>query len=443
MRTVDLIMKKRNGEVLSQAEIEWLVAGYTNGEIQDYQMAAWAMAVYFQGMTAEETAHLTMAMVRSGDAIDPDSIPGIFVDKHSTGGVGDKTTLVVAPLVAAAGVSVAKMSGRGLGHTGGTVDKLESIPGFQVELSSNAFLHQIEQIGLAVVGQSGDLAPADKKLYALRDVTATVESIPLIAASIMSKKIASGARAIVLDVKTGNGAFMKKLDDAIALAKAMVAIGTQVGRKTVAIISDMNQPLGHAVGNANEVIEAIDTLRGQGPADLTRLSLVLGAQMLVLAGKVRDEVEGQRLLLASISNGSALEKFRQMIRYQGGNVDVLVDYTQMPHTNLHLDITASKDGYVAAIEAEQIGLAAMLLGAGRATKQDTIDPAVGVHVRAKVGQFVKKDETLATLAYKSGNAGRLQEAVLKAQHAFTISDHAEQAPPFLYVRVDETGVYNL
>lgn len=443
MRTVDLIMKKRNGHALSKDEIDFLIAGYTAGDIPDYQMSAWTMAIYFQGMNAEETAYLTMALVNSGDQINPDKIPGIFVDKHSTGGVGDKTTLVVAPLVSAAGVSVAKMSGRGLGHTGGTIDKLEAIPGFQVELTPEQFFAQVAQIGIAIVGQSGDMTPADKRLYGLRDVTATVESIPLIAASIMSKKIASGAKAIVLDVKTGNGAFMKTVDESIALAQAMVAIGTQVGRKTVALISDMNQPLGHAIGNANEVIEAIETLKGQGPTDLMKICLALGSQMLILAGKAADQAQAEVILRELIISGKALSKFQELILQQGGNQAVIEDYSLFSHTAFQLEIRATQMGIVTHIDAEHLGLAAMLLGAGRETKQSSIDYGVGIQVHMKVGSRVQASDLLATLHYNSVPLARLHEAELLVQQAFEIENSGGSVRPLLYAIVDENGVHRI
>lgn len=441
MRAVDIIAKKRDGHVLNDAEIRYLIAGYTDGSIPDYQMSAFAMAVYFQGMTAEETAHLTMAMAASGDQVNPDEVPGIFVDKHSTGGVGDKTSLVVAPLVAAAGVSVAKMSGRGLGHTGGTIDKLESIPGFQVELDAAAFFNQVARVGIAIVGQSGNLTPADKKLYALRDVTATVESIPLIAASIMSKKIASGARAIVLDVKTGDGAFMKTYEDAEALAKAMVEIGTQVGRETVAIISDMNQPLGYAVGNANEVIEAISTLQGHGPEDLTTLSLTIGGWMLKVAGKVDTAKAGIAYLRGQMIDGQAIHTFENWIHEQHGDARVTSDRTLFPQASQQQSIVAKQTGYVTAIAAEAIGHAAMLLGAGRARKNDSIDLGVGIQLRKKVGERVEMGEELALCQWNACEMSRVREACEAVGDAFQVTDEQITPPPLIYAIIDAQGVH--
>lgn len=397
MRMVDLIEKKRDGFELSTNEIQYIVTGYTAGTIEDYQMSAFLMAVYFQNMTERERADLTLAMAASGDQIDLSAIAGIKVDKHSTGGVGDTTTLVLGPLVAACGVPVAKMSGRGLGHTGGTIDKLEAIEGFHVELSTEDFIKQVNDIGVAVIGQSGNLTPADKKLYALRDVTATVNSIPLIASSIMSKKIAAGADAIVLDVKTGEGAFMKTAEDAEELAHAMVGIGNATGRKTMAIISDMSQPLGFAIGNALEVKEAIETLQGNGPEDLTELCLVLGSQMVVVGGKADNLDQARKMLEEVIDNGKALEVFRQFIQAQGGNPAVVDDVSLLPQARFVKEVPSRQEGYVSFMEADEIGTAAMVLGAGRATKDSEIDLAVGIVLHKKVGDFVKKGEAIATV----------------------------------------------
>lgn len=397
MRSVDLIQKKRDGGELTASELTYLIDGYSRGDIPDYQMSAWAMAVFFRGMTPRETAALTLAMANSGDQVDLGPISGVKVDKHSTGGVGDKTTLIIAPLVASVGIPVAKMSGRGLGHTGGTIDKLESIEGFRTELSRERFMSQVNEIGLAVIGQSGNLAPADKKLYALRDVTATVESIPLIASSVMSKKIAAGADAIVLDVKTGSGAFMKTLEQSEQLAKAMVDIGTDVGRNTAAVISDMDQPLGFAIGNALEVQESIETLKGNGPEDLTELCLTLGAHMVVLGGRADSVEAAKELLRGQINNGEALAKFKAFVDAQGGDASVADDPARLPQAPITIEVKAEGSGYVDAIEAEQLGLAAMLLGAGRATKEAPIDYAVGVMLRKKVGDSVQAGDTLALL----------------------------------------------
>ncbi|MDQ0286603.1 pyrimidine-nucleoside phosphorylase/thymidine phosphorylase [Desulfofundulus luciae] len=397
MRMYDIILKKRQGFELTTEEINFFVRGYTAGEIPDYQAAALLMAVFFQGLNYRETADLTLAMASSGDRVDLSGISGCKVDKHSTGGVGDKTTLVLAPLVAAAGVPVAKMSGRGLGHTGGTVDKLESIPGFKVNLAPDDFIRQVREVGVAVVAQTANLVPADKKLYALRDVTATVDSIPLIASSVMSKKIAAGADAIVLDVKAGSGAFMRSVDEASTLARTMVAIGRQAGKRTVAVISDMDQPLGFAVGNALEVREAIATLSGQGPSDLRELCLVLGGHMLVLAGAATDVEEGMNRLAGLLEGGRALDKFREMVKAQGGDPRVADEPDLLPEASYKEQVKAQEDGYVATIHAEKIGRAAMLLGAGRKAKEDTIDPAVGVVLHKKVGNRVKAGDVLATL----------------------------------------------
>ncbi|MGX1079008.1 pyrimidine-nucleoside phosphorylase [Bacillus sp. SLBN-57] len=394
MRMVDIITKKQNGEELTTEEIQFFIKGYTDGSIPDYQASALAMAIYFQDMTDRERADLTMAMVNSGETIDLSAIEGIKVDKHSTGGVGDTTTLVLAPLVAALDVPVAKMSGRGLGHTGGTIDKLEAIKGFHVELSKDEFIELVNRDKVAVIGQSGNLTPADKKLYALRDVTGTVNSIPLIASSIMSKKIAAGADAIVLDVKTGAGAFMKTDEDAVNLAKAMVRIGNNVGRQTMAVISDMSQPLGFAIGNALEVKEAIDTLKGEGPEDLTELVLTLGSQMVVLAKKAETLDEAREKLIDVMKNGKALQKFKDFLQNQGGDSSVADNPEKLPQAAYKIDVPAKEAGVVSEIVADQIGVAAMLLGAGRATKEDKIDLAVGIMLRKKVGDAVEKRRTI-------------------------------------------------
>ena len=403
MRMVDLIEKKRDGKELTTEEIRFFIEQYTNDSIPDYQVSALLMAIYFQDMTDRERADLTLAMVESGDQIDLSGIKGIKVDKHSTGGVGDTTTLVLGPLVAACGVPVAKMSGRGLGHTGGTIDKLEAIEGFHVELTTEEFTKQVNELKLAVIGQSGNLTPADKKLYALRDVTGTVNSIPLIASSIMSKKIAAGADAIVLDVKTGEGAFMKTVEDARLLAKAMVQIGNNVGRQTMAIISDMSQPLGFAIGNALEVQEAIDTLRGKGPADLTELCLVLGSQMVVVGGKAKDLDEARSMLLEVIENGSALEILKDFIQGQGGNPAVVDSPGLLPQAKYTFEVPSKEAGFVSFIEADEVGTAAMLLGAGRATKESVIDLAVGIVLHKKVGDQVKLGDSLATIHASTEN----------------------------------------
>ena len=430
MRMVDLIAKKRDGKELSKEEIEFIVEGYTRGDIPDYQMSAWAMAVFFRGMTPAETAHLTMAMARSGDLADLSHIRGVKVDKHSTGGVGDKTTLVVAPLVAAAGIPVAKMSGRGLGHTGGTIDKLESIPGFTTDLSPDAFVEQVNRIGIAVAGQTGNLTPADKKLYSLRDVTATVNSIPLIASSIMSKKIAAGADAILLDVKAGSGAFMKTVAEAWRLAVTMVDIGRPLGRRTVAVVSNMDQPLGLAVGNALEVREAVDALRGQGPEDLTRLALTLGAHMVVLGGKAGSFREAYEKLEKVLHSGEALEKFRQFVAAQGGNPDVADRPAELlPKAPYRITVPSPADGFVHGIQAEEIGLAAMTLGAGRASKESSIDPAVGVVLAKKVGDPVQRGEILAIL---HANREDVTDIRQKVERAFDIRPGRRKKPRLIH-----------
>jgi pyrimidine-nucleoside phosphorylase len=429
MRMVDLIAKKRDGHALSKEEIDFIIRGYTNGDIPDYQMSALAMAVFFRGMTEEETAALTMAMVHSGDVIDLSKIDGIKVDKHSTGGVGDTTTLVLGPLVASVGVPVAKMSGRGLGHTGGTIDKLESVPGFHVEIDNNQFIELVNKNKIAIIGQTGNLTPADKKLYALRDVTATVNSIPLIASSIMSKKIAAGADAIVLDVKTGAGAFMKDLEGAKQLAKAMVDIGKRVGRKTMAVISDMSQPLGYAVGNALEVKEAIDTLKGEGPEDLQELCLTLGSYMVYLAEKAPSLEEARALLENSIQEGKALETFKVFLEAQGGDASVVDDPSKLPQAKYQWELEAAEDGYVAEIVADEVGTAAMLLGAGRATKESTIDLSVGLVLRKKVGDSVKKGESLVTI---HSNTENIEEVKEKLQKNIRISSTPVGKPTLIY-----------
>lgn len=397
MRMVDIIAKKRDGKELTTEEIKFFINGYTDGSIPDYQVSALAMAIFYKDMTDRERADLTMAMVESGETIDLSAIEGIKVDKHSTGGVGDTTTLVLGPLVAALDVPVAKMSGRGLGHTGGTIDKLEAVEGFHVEITKEQFIDIVNRDKVAVIGQTGNLTPADKKIYALRDVTGTVNSIPLIASSIMSKKIAAGADAIVLDVKTGAGAFMKTEEDAKELAHAMVRIGNNVGRQTMAVISDMSQPLGFAIGNALEVKEAIDTLKGEGPEDLTELVLVLGSQMVVLAKKANTLEEAREMLIEVMKNGKATEKFKEFLNNQGGDSSIVDNPEKMPQAKYVIDVPAKTSGVISNIVADEIGIAAMLLGAGRATKEDEIDLAVGLMLRKKVGDAVKEGEPFVTI----------------------------------------------
>ncbi|PTG92470.1 pyrimidine-nucleoside phosphorylase [Staphylococcus chromogenes] len=433
MRMVDMISKKRDGHALSSEEIKFIIDGYTKGEIPDYQMSSLAMAIYFQDMTDEERAALTMAMVESGDKIDLSNIEGIKVDKHSTGGVGDTTTLVLAPLVAALGIPVAKMSGRGLGHTGGTIDKLESVEGFHVEISEDEFIQLVNEAKIAVIGQTGNLTPADKKIYALRDVTGTVNSIPLIASSIMSKKIAAGADAIVLDVKTGKGAFMQTVEDAEALAHAMVKIGNQVGRQTMAIISDMNQPLGRAIGNALELKEAIDTLKGQGPEDLTELVLTLGAQMVVLAQKAETLEDARAQLQSVIDNGAAVEKFKTFLSNQGGDASVVDDPSKLPTAKYTFELPAKQSGVVSEMVANEIGIASMMLGAGRQTKEDDIDLAVGLVLHKKIGDKVSEGESLLTIYANQEDVAAVKQ---KLYENITISASAE-APQLIYKMITE------
>ncbi|CUN51304.1 Pyrimidine-nucleoside phosphorylase [Roseburia hominis] len=419
MRMYDLILKKKQGGELSTDEIRYMIEGFTEGSIPDYQMSAMTMAICFRGMTPRETVDLTLAMRDSGDVLDLSGIKGVKVDKHSTGGVGDKTSLALTPIIAALGVPVAKMSGRGLGHTGGTIDKLECFDGFTTALSEEQFAGNVNTIGIAIAGQTANLAPADKKLYALRDVTATVDQMSLIASSIMSKKLASGSDAIVLDVKTGNGAFMKKLEDSRALAKEMVSIGTMAGKKTVAVITDMDQPLGRAVGNSLEVREAIDTLRGEGPADFKEVVFALGSQMLMLAGRAADEKEARALMEGVIQDGSALDKFAQFVRAQGGDAAPVYDTSLLPVAGKTLEVTAKESGYVHRILAEDIGIACMTLGGGRETKESAIDLSVGIILEKKNGNAVSDGEVLATI-YGNDDA-KMQAAYEKIAHAYEIA----------------------
>lgn len=432
MRAFDVIYRKRMGAELSREEIEFLVGGFVRGEIPDYQVSAFLMAVCIRGMSDRETADLTLTMAKSGDMVDLGAIPGVKVDKHSTGGVGDKTTLALIPMVAACGAPVAKMSGRGLGHTGGTVDKLESFRGWRSEMTRQAFIDQVNRIGCAVAGQSGNLVPADKLIYALRDVTATVDSIPLIASSVMSKKIAGGADAIVLDVKAGSGAFMQALDDAIALARAMVAIGSQVGRQTVAFVTDMDEPLGSAIGHAVEVEEAMATLRGEGLQDLTRLCLHLGSEMLRLAGIVSTPQEGEERLRAAIDSGAAYEKLRQMVTAQGGDFDA-----PLPRAPLRLPVPAPGTGYVQAVDAMAVGLAVAAMGGGRARKEDAIDLGVGALLHAKVGSRVQAGEPLATVL--APDEARGNEAVQRIAAAFRLGRPAPPERPLILAAVTADG----
>ena len=437
MRMYDIIMKKRNGGTLSKEEIHFMIDGYVKGEIPDYQMSAMTMAIYYQGMTDEEMTELTLAMAASGDQMDLSGIQGIKVDKHSTGGVGDKTTLVLAPIVAACGGRVAKISGRGLGHTGGTLDKLESIPGLSVAVEGEDFVRQVNEIGLAVIGQTGNLVPADKKLYALRDVTATVDSVPLIASSIMSKKLASGSDAIVLDVKTGSGAFMKETEDSILLAQKMVAIGTLAGRRVVALITDMDTPLGHNVGNALEVQEAVATLQGHGPADLTEVCLTLATNMLVLSGKGNYE-ECMAMAKGAIADGSAFAKLKAMVAAQGGDSRVLDDLSLYGEADVMEELLAPEDGYVEHIDTEGCGIAAAMLGAGRETKEDTIDMLAGLYLAKKEGDAVKKGEVLARLYTCDGS--KMAKAKEKLLSCYAFCEEKPVVMPLILAKVTKDGV---
>lgn len=420
MRMYDIIQRKRDNKELSGEEIQFFVEGYTAGNIPDYQAAALAMAIFFNGMTPEETAALTLAMAHSGDVMDLSPIKGVKVDKHSTGGVGDKTSLVLGPMVAALGVPVAKMSGRGLGHTGGTIDKLESFPGFQTGIPEQEFFDNVNRIGIAIAGQTGNLAPADKKLYALRDVTATVESIPLIASSIMSKKIAAGADVIVLDVKVGSGAFMKDEESAVKLADTMVRIGDNVGKKTMAVVSDMDEPLGYAVGNALEVKEAIDTLAGNGPQDLYELCLELGSHMVAGAGKAQNCAEAKEMLAGTIKDGSALRKLAELVEAQGGNPEAVYDTELLPKASIEYVYRADTEGYVSRIVCDIVGTSAMVLGGGRENKDSVIDLSVGIVLEAKKGAYVHKGDVLAR--FYANDENKLSDAVKRFADAYVIED---------------------
>ena len=437
MRMYDLITKKKHGEVLTDEEIQFMITGYVNGDIPDYQMSAMTMAIWFNGMNDHEITELTKVMAKSGDMIDLSAIEGKKVDKHSTGGVGDKTTLIVAPIVAACGGKVAKMSGRGLGHTGGTVDKLEAIPGYRTVLDRKEFFDTVNKCGVSVIGQSGNLAPADKKLYALRDVTATVDSIPLIASSIMSKKLAAGSDCILLDVKTGSGAFMKTLDDSIKLAQTMVAIGEGAGRRTVALIADMDTPLGFGIGNSLEVMESMDVLKGHGPEDLTEVSLQLASNMLYLVGKGTPE-ECRAMAEKSIEDGSAFETFCTMVKAQGGDDAVLRDYTKFAQAPFKLDVLAERDGFITKMNAEEIGETSVVLGAGRETKESDIDFSAGLVLHKKFGDVVKKGDSLVTL-YTSKEES-LKNAERMYREAVTIGDEPPEKEPLVYARVEKDKV---
>jgi len=430
MQIVDIILKKRSGGALTTDEINYWVKGYVEDQIPDYQISALLMALWFKGMDERETRDLTLAMVESGDTIDLSRIPGIKADKHSTGGVGDTTTLIVAPLVAACGGKVAKMSGRGLGHTGGTLDKLESIPGLSIDQTMGSFEDIVSRAGLSVIGQTANLVPADKKLYALRDVTGTVDNLSLIASSIMSKKIASGSDVIVLDVKTGSGAFMKETDDAVALAEAMVDIGVLTGRNTMAVVTDMDQPLGNAVGNALEVQEAIEILKGGHKGDLLEVSLVLAAWMLVLSGKAAGEAEARKMLDQALESGEGLKRLALMIEAQGGDPRVTEDVTLLPRAAREIPVTAARGGWITSIRAEEVGVAALLLGAGRTKKTDVIDPAVGLWMKKRLGDQVKPGDVLAVLHVNDQT--RLEEARARFLEALEIGDEAPAPRPLIH-----------
>lgn len=434
MRMYDVILKKRNNLELNKEEIDFFINGFTEGTIPDYQASALLMAIYFNGMNKRETADLTMAMAKSGDRLDLSKINGIKVDKHSTGGVGDKTTILLAPMVASCGVPVAKMSGRGLGHTGGTIDKLESIPGFSVSIPEERFINNVNKLGLALVAQTGCLAPADKKIYALRDVTTTVDSIPLIASSIMSKKIASGADAIVLDVKVGDGAFMKDEESATLLAREMVEIGNNVGVKTIAVISDMNQPLGYAVGNSLEIIEAINTLKGNGPLDLLELCFALGSNMLLLAKRVDTLEEGRALLKENIDNGNALNKLKEFVLAQGGDISYIDDTSKFESAKYKIEVIAESNGMVTKINAQEVGIIAMEIGAGRATKEDKIDLSVGIVFNKKCSDKVKEGDILAVIYANDKDKG--EKARQKLLKNIIIGDSLEKDIPLIYKTID-------
>jgi pyrimidine-nucleoside phosphorylase/thymidine phosphorylase len=434
MRAVDLIRKKRDGTALTAAEIGWLVEGIASGEVADYQWSALLMAIVWRGMDATETAALTSAMMRSGSVVDLSSIPGPKVDKHSTGGVGDKTSLILAPIAAACGVAVPMVSGRGLGHTGGTLDKLESIPGFRVDLDLDRYKSVLRECGLVLIGQTAELAPADKRLYALRDATATVESIPLISASIMSKKLAEGIDGLVLDVKTGNGAFMERLEDSRTLARTMCAIGRGLGKRVVALITRMDQPLGRAVGNAVEVQESVECLRGGGPSDLVDLSVELAAEMIVLAGLAGKIESARSACRRAIADGSALERFRRAIAAQGGDPAVIDDPGRLPQAREAIEVSAPRAGYVTQLAARPIGEAAMLLGAGRARVDSTIDQAVGVLLRQKIGERVERGEALATVLANGGAVAR-EVVVPMVRAAYSIADEPAAAANLIVERI--------
>ncbi len=426
MTPYEIIYKKRNGGELTPEEIRWFITNYTSGAIPDYQTSALLMAIFLKGMTAAETTELAMAMMNSGRVFDLSNIPGIKVDKHSTGGVGDKVSIILAPMVAAAGVPVPMVSGRGLGHTGGTLDKLESIPGFRTDLSYDEFRHTLARIGLAMMGQTPDLAPADKKLYALRDVTATVDCIPLIAASIMSKKLAEGADGLVLDVKTGSGAFMQKHQDAVALTKTMIAIGRGMGKKMKALITDMNQPLGRAVGNALEIEECVECLKGNGPQDLMEVTYALGAEMLVMGERANDTESGERILQQIVSTGQGLEKFKEMLAAHGGDVKAADDYKKvLPQAKHVIEAKAEKAGYIFSMDNREVGLAGVFLGCGRLKMEDIIDPAVGFIFEHRIGDQVQAGETMVKVYCNDEQKGR--ETARRLVNCINISEKKPEA----------------
>ena len=437
MRMYDLIMKKRNSLELSKEEISYIIKEYVAGNIPDYQMSAFLMTIYFKGMSKEETLYMTMEVAHSGDMVDLSSIKGVKVDKHSTGGVGDKTTLIIAPIVASLGVKVAKMSGRGLGHTGGTVDKLESIPNFKTILSREEFFDIVNKIGVSVIGQSGNLAPADKKLYALRDVTATVDSIPLIAISIMSKKLAAGNDCILLDVKTGSGAFMKTVDSAIELAKEMVDIGSNAGKNTLALITDMDIPLGYNIGNSLEVIEAVETLRGRGPKDLTEVCIQLSANMLYLAGKGSIE-ECIHLANRAIEDGSAYNKFIEMVEAQGGDSNVIKDVDKFEKSKYAFEVKSEYSGYIYSMDTESLGIASVILGAGRETKDSIIDFSAGIIINKKYGEYIEAGEVLATMY--ANDESLFEAAAKKYLEAIEIKNKRPEIKPLIYARVSKDEI---
>ncbi|MGB9769081.1 MAG: pyrimidine-nucleoside phosphorylase [Caldisericum sp.] len=441
MSIVEIIEKKKYGKHLEDNEIKEIVMGYVDGTVPDYQMAAFLMAVWFRGMDEKELSTLTDVMIHSGKTIDLSKINGTKVDKHSSGGVADTVTIPLVPIVASLGVPVAKMSGRGLGHTGGTIDKLESIPGFRVEVPIEEFINIVNRVGGAIISQSGELVPADKKIYALRDVTGTVDSIPLIASSIMSKKIASGTDAIVLDVKVGNGAFMEDLDDALKLAEAMVRIGNSLGRRTVAYITDMNEPLGDAIGNSIEVEEAISILKGKGSKRLFEVIETLGSEMLVLGGKVSEITLGKELIRETITSGKALQKLSEIIEAQGGNKEVINDFSLLPQAKFKKDIISEKTGYVSKIDTKGLGRLAQFLGAGREKKEDVIDLSCGIWFPVKLGDYIEKGQVIGTIL--SNNEAKLEEALSRFNSLIEVKDTPIKPPPLIYYRVSDEGIDKL